>query len=70
MHLISKRRQTVHVGGETFHLEEGMSIHTENSYKYTLERFRQLATKAGFVSKQVWMDEAQRFSVHWLVSPE
>ncbi|MBV8464986.1 MAG: L-histidine N(alpha)-methyltransferase [Burkholderiales bacterium] len=69
MHLISQRRQTVHVGGETFHLEEGASIHTESSYKYTVEGFRLLASKAGFVPGHVWTDEQRYFSVHWLASP-
>ncbi|MDA8095475.1 MAG: L-histidine N(alpha)-methyltransferase [Betaproteobacteria bacterium] len=68
MHLVSTRAQVVHVMGVSFRFEEGESIHTENSYKYTATEFQALADRAGFDSQAVWTDEARRFSVHCLVS--
>ena len=68
MHLVSSRRQTVHLGGHAFEFEQGESLHTENSYKYTIEGFRGLAGEAGFTPGPVWCDREQRFSVHWLAS--
>ncbi len=69
MHLVSRRAQVVNVAGERFAFEEGESIHTENSHKFTVEGFRALATRAGFRPGPVWTDEARLFSVHWLHAP-
>jgi dimethylhistidine N-methyltransferase len=68
MHLVSSRRQTVHLGGHAFEFAQGESLHTENSYKYTIEGFRGLAGEAGFMPGPVWCDRERRFSVHWLAS--
>src|SRR6202035_5153352 len=38
MHLISRKAQSVRVLGRSFSFRAGESIHTENSYKYSLER--------------------------------
>jgi L-histidine N-alpha-methyltransferase len=69
MHLVSARRQTVHVGGHAFEFAQGESLHTENSYKYTTEGFFEMAQRAGFAPGPVWTDPQQRFSVQWLVAP-
>ncbi|MBT9458132.1 MAG: L-histidine N(alpha)-methyltransferase [Burkholderiaceae bacterium] len=69
MHLLSRARQTVRFCGQRFEFEQGQSLHTENSYKYTLEGFEALARSAGFEPAAVWTDEAKRFAVHWLVLP-
>lgn len=69
MHLVSRRRQIVHVAGQAFEFAQGESLHTENSHKYTVEGFRELAEQAGFVPGPVWMDDEERFSVHWLATP-
>jgi len=66
MHLISRRDQSVRIGGQTITFHEGEHIHTENSYKYDVVEFQALATKAGFEPVQVWMDSEQLFSVHYL----
>jgi len=42
MHLISEKKHEVSVAGQTFFFEKGESIHTENSYKYTLDEFEKL----------------------------
>src|SRR5581483_11716944 len=43
MHLISKKKQAVRMLGTTFAFHPGESIHTENSYKYSIPRFAALA---------------------------
>ncbi|MEW5942459.1 MAG: L-histidine N(alpha)-methyltransferase [Pseudomonadota bacterium] len=67
MHLVSARKQTVEMPGFGATFAEGESIHTENSYKYTIEEFQFLATQAGFEPARVWMDEARQFAVHYLI---
>ncbi len=70
MHLMSCVRQQVTVCGETFSFEEGETLHTENSCKFTVESLRGLARKAGFTPGPVWTDAGKQFSVHWLVAPQ
>ncbi|MGA2289463.1 L-histidine N(alpha)-methyltransferase [Bradyrhizobium sp.] len=66
MHLISRKAQTVRVLGRSFAFRAGESIHTENSYKYSLERFTALARGAGWTPRHCWTDAAAMFSVHAL----
>ena len=68
MHLVSRAAQTVHVLGRSFRFAAGESIHTENSYKYSVEQFQALAQGAGWRPAQAWTDPARDFSVHELVS--
>ncbi|MCG8436421.1 MAG: L-histidine N(alpha)-methyltransferase, partial [Gammaproteobacteria bacterium] len=68
MHLVSTAEQTVTIDDNAIHFKSGESIHTENSYKYTLEGFRSLAKKAGFEVKKVWTDEKNLFSVQYLTT--
>ena len=64
MHLISKTNQQVSIKGETFSFAKGQNIHTENSYKYTVKEFQELAQKANFKVCDVWTDNKNLFSVH------
>jgi dimethylhistidine N-methyltransferase len=66
MHLESLREQTVRVAGRSFAFAEGETIHTENSYKYTVETFRALAESAGWRPSAVWTDARGYFSIHAL----
>jgi uncharacterized SAM-dependent methyltransferase len=66
MHLMSLKDQDVTVLGRAFHFAQGETVHTENSYKYTVEDFRALARQAGFTPKKVWCDKDGLFSLHWL----
>jgi uncharacterized SAM-dependent methyltransferase len=68
MHWVSTCAQTVTIRGETFHFAEGETLHTENSYKYTVEEFQALAARAGLAADAVWTDEERLFSVHYLVA--
>jgi dimethylhistidine N-methyltransferase len=65
MHLVSNQTQEIHINGDTFHFKEGESIHTENSYKYSVDEFKGLARQAGFGLVNVWTDESRLFSVHY-----
>jgi uncharacterized SAM-dependent methyltransferase len=69
MHLVSRERQEVAWGGERFTFDEGETIHTENSYKFTVEGLHRLALEAGFRPGPVWTDPDRLFSVHWLDAP-
>ncbi len=66
MHLVSPRAQTVRCNGSYIDFDAGESIHTENSYKYSVESFSELAASAGLVLQRSWLDEEQLFSVHYL----
>ena len=66
MHLVSRREQTVRVGGRSVRFARGESIHTESSHKYELGEFAALARSAGFEVLRVWTDEARLFSVQLL----
>jgi dimethylhistidine N-methyltransferase len=66
MHLVSTEKQKIEIAGNHFSFEEGEGIHTENSYKYSVESFQNLAQKCGFQSKKAWVDEDQLFSLHYL----
>lgn len=66
MHLVSLQDQVVTIGTNQFHFEEGETVHTENSYKYSIEEFQRLAVRAGFQPKAVWSDSQYLFSVHYL----
>src|SRR5260370_27841405 len=67
MHLISRKAQSVRVQGRSFSFRVGETIHTENSYKYSLERFTALARGSGWTPRESWTDSAGMFSVHALV---
>lgn len=69
MHLASTREQQVTISGHTFHFAAGESIHTENSYKYSVEDFQSLARKAGFEAEHCWVDPQRLFSIHYLTVP-
>jgi dimethylhistidine N-methyltransferase len=66
MHLVSMGTQKVALGKHRFHFASGETIHTESSYKYSLDGFRDLAAKAGFRSGKVWTDRRGLFALHGL----
>jgi dimethylhistidine N-methyltransferase len=68
MHLASTKRQKVKVNGKTIGFRAGETIHTENSYKYTVDSFQALARGSGWLPLQVWSDG--NFSVHALRKTE
>lgn len=66
MHLASKCRQRVRVCGEMIEFRGGETIHTENSYKYSIASFAALARGSGWAPVEVWTDPDACFSVHAL----
>jgi dimethylhistidine N-methyltransferase len=66
MHLESIEPQSVTVAGRSFHWQCLETIHTENSYKYTIDEFRALAQSAGFTPGEVFTDPEGLFSIHVL----
>ena len=66
MHIESLRAQNVRIGDEKVSFQKGERIHTENSYKYSLEEFAALANATGWRVENVWLDEGKLFSVQYL----
>lgn len=66
MHLVSLHKQHIQLNGDIFEFEQGETIHTENSYKYTAQEFHELAREAGWHPKMVWCDHDGLFNVHYL----
>lgn len=65
MHLVSCGNQRVRIQGQRFEFRSGETIHTENSYKYTVQEFAALAAEAGFRQDAVWTDAESLFSVQY-----
>ncbi|QND70254.1 L-histidine N(alpha)-methyltransferase [Tardiphaga robiniae] len=66
MHLIANKAQTVNVLGRSYSFLTGESIHTESSYKYSLERFSALSLGSGWEPRASWTDAEEQFSLHAL----
>lgn len=69
MHLISQCRQHVQLAGQCYELANGDSLHTENSYKFSLDDLHEQSIQAGFTPGPVWTDVDQLFCVCWLYAP-
>jgi dimethylhistidine N-methyltransferase len=63
MHLASLKRQKVKVAGETIDFRAGETIHTENSYKYSVESLAALARGVGWMPAGSWTDADKYFSI-------
>ncbi len=63
MHLVSHADQTVDVGDRRFDFAAGERLHTENSYKFTVEGFESLARLAGWKMTRRWVSPAPAFAV-------
>ena len=71
MHLRTLEDVRFRVAGEAFVMQAGETIHTENSYKYTLPEARLLAHASGWDPVHVWTDPEQLFSLHlWRAAAE
>ncbi|MGH6849249.1 MAG: L-histidine N(alpha)-methyltransferase [Methylocella sp.] len=68
MHIVSTRDQAVTIRGLWFRFSAGETIHTENSYKYSIGQFHGIACSAGWLPGRVWTDSENLFSVHELIS--
>lgn len=71
MHLASLKRQKVKVAGETIDFRAGETIHTENSYKYSVASLTALARGVGWTPVANWTDANKYFSIQaFRLSPE
>ena len=66
MHLVSQRDQEVQIGADEISIAKDETIHTENSYKYSYDRFVDMAWEAGYRRTRHWTDEDGFFSVFLL----
>lgn len=66
MHLESLANHTATIDGKGYEFVIGETIHTENSYKYSIAEFRDLASRSGFEPVAVWTDADDLFSIHYL----
>jgi L-histidine N-alpha-methyltransferase len=66
LYIRSLEAQSVAVAGSRFAFAKGELIHTENSYKYAIAEFRDLAARAGFQTLETWTDPDRMFAVYYL----
>lgn len=65
--LISGKSQVITNGDERIEIDEGESILTEYSHKYTLEGFAKMVERAGFEVRKVWTDPDELFSIQYCI---
>jgi dimethylhistidine N-methyltransferase len=68
MHLVSLCDQMVRLEGRTIVFRRDETIHTENSYKFTIDGFEALAKRAGWSVRRQWTSPAPRFAIFLLES--
>ena len=69
MHLLSLKSQIVHLNGVPYAFEQGETLHTEYSHKFTIAGVQQAAYLAGLETGPVWTDPQQYFGLFWLTIP-
>ena len=69
MHLESSIDQTVRVCSRAFQFRTGETIHTESSYKFRQDSFKEFAAQAGFETQSLWTDPNGYFAVTVLRTP-
>lgn len=72
MHLESTHPQQIKIDAleQTWNFSKGERIHTENSYKYTIERLENLLRCSGFDVEHIWTDPQSWFAVALGVIPK
>jgi dimethylhistidine N-methyltransferase len=65
MHLQAKRDLTVHWQGQQRSFKQNETIHTENSYKWSIEKFTSQLHKAGFSDVRHWTDKKSHYALFW-----
>ena len=63
MHLAAMKRQKVRILGETIDFRAGETIHTENSYKYSVDSLNALAGGVGWMPIKAWTDAKNYFVI-------
>jgi dimethylhistidine N-methyltransferase len=67
MHLVSRKRQRIRLCGRVIEFGEAETIHTESSYKYTVESLGKMARSAGWTPATLWTDPQGYFLVQALL---
>ena len=62
MHLRAKKRTQIVLNDQNFTFEAGETLHTENSYKYSINRLRALFAETPWRLETVWTDEREWFA--------
>ena len=70
MHLVSMKRQEIELNNRLFVFEEGETLHTENSYKYSIDKIQKIAAKQGLIPGPVWTDANHWFGLLWFDIPD
>ena len=65
MHVETRLAVDVRWPGGARRFEAGERIHTENSYKYSLEEFGELLRRAGFRNVTAWTDQRNWFALYY-----
>jgi dimethylhistidine N-methyltransferase len=65
MHLEARHALSVSWPGGERRFAAGERLHTENSYKYSVESFAALLRDAGFARSEHWLDARGWFAVFW-----
>ena len=70
MHIRSRKRQTVSIPAAALSVtfQEGETIWTESSHKYSLAEIFRIAGKAGFRCDAQWIDEQWPFAENLLIA--
>ena len=66
MHLLSNEKQNVRIFDEIITFKKGETIHTENSYKYSLQGFKQVLNQSGFKQGKILTDRKKYFAIFLL----
>ena len=69
MHLVSRKDQIVNAAGHAFAFRSGERLHTENSHKFTIDSFAQLAARAGWSVANTWISDEPRVAMFRLETP-
>jgi dimethylhistidine N-methyltransferase len=64
--VVALQETSIELAGQRFEFQEGETIHTENSHKFTEESFARLAEASGWTVEHSWTDERNWFGVFLL----
>lgn len=63
MHLVSDRDQTITIQDHQFKFDDGETIHTENSRKFSVDALTALSVPAGWSVSELWTDPDQLYGM-------
>ena len=66
MHIKSEKDQIVKIREKEFIFKKNETIHSENSYKYSIDEFKKITNNNNYITESVWVDEEKLFSIHLL----